>query len=604
MLEISLIIIVILLIINILISFFKKTKIESIPQLQDIEKSIIKVETNIGRIETLTKDEFQRIRTEANNISKDNRLELIDSMNNFGDQLSKNITELSQLLRQEFIAINKQQNEFNKQITESDKSNREELSISLKSFEDSFTKNTKELNTLLNDKFTAMNKQQNEFNKQITESDKSNREELSISLKSFEDSFTKNTKELNTLLNDKFTAMNKQQNEFNKQTIESDKSNRDELSISLKSFESQFIENTKNFNDLLRQKFTYFSEQQSEISRQTTSNVKEIKDSVEKQLKTIREDNTRQLEEMRQTVDEKLQKTLNERLSQSFETVGKQLQAVQEGLGEMRNLATDVGGLKKVLSNVKMRGNIGEIQLEMLLEQILAPEQYEANVKTKASSSDLVEFAIKLPGRGDYGDTVWLPIDAKFPKETYEQIIEAFEEGDTNKIKKTQKNMENVIKKMAKDIRDKYIDPPHTTDFGIMFLPFEGIYAEVVRNTALVETIQRDYKIIVTGPTTLAAILNSLQMGFKTLAIQKRSSEVWQVLGAVKKEFGNFGDLMGRAQKNIRTGLNQLDNVMGVRTRAIQRKLRSVEVLSEAESKKILPEIAEQLPLLETKEEV
>tara|TARA_R110001599_G_scaffold81639_2_gene220275 strand:- start:2715 stop:4076 length:1362 start_codon:yes stop_codon:yes gene_type:complete len=371
------------------------------------------------------------------------------------------------------------------------------------------------------------------------------------------------------------------------------KTNREELTSSLKSFEGKFTENIKALNELLRQKFGDFSIQQNEINKQTTQNVKEVKQSVESQLKSIREDNTRQLDEMRKTVDEKLQKTLNERLSQSFETVGKQLQAVQEGLGEMRSLATDVGGLKKVLSNVKMRGGIGEIQLSLLLEQILAPDQYESNVKTKASSSDLVEFAIKLPGRDDSGKNVWLPIDAKFPKDIYEQLQEAYDEGEPSKILIAQKNLDNTIKKMAKDISEKYIDPPNTTDFGIMFLPFEGIYAEVVRKAALLEDLQRNYKIIVTGPTTLAAILNSLQMGFKTLAIQKRSGEVWQVLGAVKKEFENFSGIMEKAQKNIQSGLNQLDDVMGKRTRAIQRKLKDVEALTEAETKDILPELAD-----------
>lgn len=371
------------------------------------------------------------------------------------------------------------------------------------------------------------------------------------------------------------------------------KINREELTNNLKSFEVKFSENIKELNELLRQKFSDFSTLQNEINKQTLDNVKEVKGSVENQLKSIREDNTRQLDEMRKTVDEKLQKTLNERLSQSFETVGKQLQAVQEGLGEMKNLATDVGGLKKVLSNVKMRGGIGEIQLSMLLEQILAPDQYEANVKTKSSSSDVVEFAIKLPGKDDSGSNVWLPIDAKFPKDMYEYLQDAYEDGDQSKILIAQKNLDTTIKKMAKDISDKYLDPPNTTDFGIMFLPFEGIYAEVVRKAALLEDLQRNYKIIVTGPTTLAAILNSLQMGFKTLAIQRRSSEVWQVLGAVKKEFENFGGMMEKAQKNIQTGLNQLDDVIGTRTRAIQRKLKSVEALSDTETKTIIPELSD-----------
>lgn len=343
-------------------------------------------------------------------------------------------------------------------------------------------------------------------------------------------------------------------------------------------------ENAKTNREELSKSLGLFADKFSE-------NMKEIRESVEKQLKSIREDNTKQLDEMRKTVDEKLQKTLNDRLSQSFETVGKQLQAVQTGLGEMKNLANDVGGLKKVLSNVKMRGSFGEIQLSMLLEQILAPDQYEANVKTKSGSSDMVEFAVKLPGKDDSGTNVWLPIDAKFPKDIYEQLQEAYDEGDQVKIAVAQKALESAVKKMAKDIRDKYIDPPATTDFGIMFLPFEGIYAEIVRKAALLEELQRNFKIIVTGPTTLAAILNSLQMGFKTLAIEKRSSEVWQILSAVKTEFEKFGGLVKNTQDKIQKELDNLDKNIGVRTRAINRTLRNVEATTEEQSKRILPEL-------------
>ena len=306
------------------------------------------------------------------------------------------------------------------------------------------------------------------------------------------------------------------------------KLNRDDLRIGL-------IDLTQE----LKNKFTDLTEGQSKLVQQTE----------------------KKLEQMRETVDEKLQKTLNERLGQSFEAVGKQLEAVQVGLGEMKTLANDVGGLKKVLSNVKMRGGIGEVQLAMLLEQILAPEQYAANVKTKQNSADIVEFAIKLPGRDDNNKQVWLPIDAKFPKDVYEQLQTAYDTSDLPQIEIAQKNLEQTIKKMAKDISDKYIDPPNTTDFGILFLPFEGIYAEVVRKASLLEDLQRNYKIVVTGPSTLAAILNSLQMGFKTLAIQKRSGEVWKVLGNVKTEFEKFGGLIEKAQGNIQNGLKQLDEV-------------------------------------------
>lgn len=346
------------------------------------------------------------------------------------------------------------------------------------------------------------------------------------------------------------------------------KENRDELKSSLKDFADSFDKSVAAFNILQREKFSLMEDKQEKLIAGTE----------------------KKLDEMRATVDEKLQKTLNERLGQSFELVGKQLESVQKGLGEMQSLAQDVGGLKRVLSNVKMRGGIGEVQLSMLLEQILAPDQYEANVRTKSESPDRVEFAIKLPGRDENGNTVWLPVDAKFPRDVYEHLQDAYDAADPVLIETAQKTLESAIRKMARDIHDKYIDPPNTTDFGIMFLPFEGIYAEVVRKASLLEELQRTSKIVVTGPTTLAAILNSLQMGFRTLAIQKRSSEVWKILGAVKKEFENFSGLLSKAQNNIQTGLNQLDDVMGKRTRAIERKLRNVEILSEPETRLILPE--------------
>jgi DNA recombination protein RmuC len=344
------------------------------------------------------------------------------------------------------------------------------------------------------------------------------------------------------------------------------KTNRDELTATLKDSQTNLDKNIESFNNLQREKFSQLDKTQVEMIRKTEE----------------------KLEQMRQTVDEKLQKTLNERLGQSFETVAKQLQIVQEGLGEMRNIAQDVGGLKRVLSNVKTRGILGEVQLAMLLEQILAPDQYEANVRTKKGSSDVVEFAVKLPGRDDLNTRVYLPIDAKFPKEIYEQLLDAYENGDVALIETAGKTLESTIKKMAKDISDKYIDPPGTTDFAILFLPFESIFAEVIRRSILLEQLQRDYKVIVTGPTTLAAILNSLQMGFRTLALQKRSSEVWTILGAVKKEFENFGGMLEKAQKNIQQAGNNIDELIGKRSNAIQRKLREVESLPGLESQTIL----------------
>lgn len=311
-------------------------------------------------------------------------------------------------------------------------------------------------------------------------------------------------------------------------------------------------------------------------------------DDMGKKQEALVKSTEKRLDDMRLMVEEKLQKTLNERIGQSFELVRTQLENVQKGLGEMKNLAEDVGGLKKVLGNVKTRGTFGEVQLGALLEQMLSPEQYTANVKTKKNATEFVEYAIKLPGKDNGKDVVYLPVDAKFPKDVYEQYVDAYEAGDATLIDATSKQLETTVKKMAKDIHDKYIEPPFTTDFAIMFLPFENIYAEVIRRTALIETLQRDYKTVVTGPTTLGAILNSLQMGFRTLAIQKRTSEVWNVLGAVKTEFGKFGGLLEKVQKNLQSAGDQLEEVMGKRTRAIERKLRQVEALPMEESRKML----------------
>lgn len=338
------------------------------------------------------------------------------------------------------------------------------------------------------------------------------------------------------------------------------------LSLSTQQMQTTLHRNLMTTNEMQREKFELMNRQQDILVKSTE----------------------KRLDEMRIMVEEKLQKTLNERIGQSFELVRSQLENVQKGLGEMKNLAEDVGGLKKVLGNVKTRGTFGEIQLAALLEQMLSPEQYEANVKTRKNATEFVEFAIKLPGKENGKDVVYLPIDAKFPKDVYEQYMDAYEEGDTTRIESTSKQLEITIKRMAKDIHEKYVEPPFTTDFAIMFLPFESIYAEVIRRTSLVETLQKDFKIVVTGPTTLGAILNSLQMGFRTLAIQKRTSEVWSVLGAVKTEFGKFGGMLEKVQKNLQNAGDQLEEVMGKRTRAIERKLRQVEALPTEESKKML----------------
>jgi DNA recombination protein RmuC len=331
--------------------------------------------------------------------------------------------------------------------------------------------------------------------------------------------------------------------------------NREEMAQSLREFRGEL-------NDIQRQKFNELVQKQDELIKATEA----------------------RLEKMRETVDEKLHKTLEERLGQSFQLVSERLEAVQKGLGEMQTLALGVGDLKKVLTNVKTRGVLGEIALGNILEQLLAPEQYDANVKTKMGSNDHVEFAVRLPGL-ETGDhlPVYLPIDAKFPQEDYLRLQQAYDEGDAATVETAGKALAQSVKKFAKDIRDKYIDPPHTTDFGIMFLPMEGLFAEVVRQPELVAQLQREYQIIVTGPTTLAAMLNSLQMGFRTLAIQKRSSDVWRILGAVKSEFGKFGGVLAKAQKKLNEANREIDDLVGTRTKIMLRKLKNVETIGGAE---------------------
>ncbi len=316
-----------------------------------------------------------------------------------------------------------------------------------------------------------------------------------------------------------------------------------------------------------------------------TQKLEELRKTLADSMTALQAENTRKLDEIRHTVDEQLQDALQKRVSESFKAVNEQLEQVYKGLGEMQSLAADVGGLKQVLSGVKTRGILGEIQLGAILEEILAPEQYDTNVATIPGSTQRVEYAIKMPGVD--GSTVWLPIDSKFPGDTYAHLQDAQASGDAAAVENARHTLELVLRSEAKDIREKYVEPPYTTAFGILFLPFEGLYAEVV-NAGLLEVLQRDYQVNVAGPSTMAALLNSLQMGFKTLAIQKRSGEVWQLLGAVKTEFDKFGQGLSKMQQRLRQTDEELDNLIGVRTRAISRKLRGVQSLDEASAATLL----------------
>jgi len=354
---------------------------------------------------------------------------------------------------------------------------------------------------------------------------------------------------------------------------------RAEQNGALRGFGNSLLQRMSEIAALQKGQLDTFAEQLKTLTLMNEGKLEKLRDTVEARLKSLQEENGAKLEQMRATVDEKLHATLEKRLGESFQLVSERLELVHKGLGEMQGLAAGVGDLKKVLTNVKTRGTFGEIQLGALLEQILAPEQYGANVATKAGSSERVEFAVKLPGRdpGENG-VVWLPLDAKFPQEDYLRLVEAQEQGNAEAVGEAGRQLERQVKLMAATIRDKYLDPPQTTDFAIMFLPTEGLYAEVLRRNGLSEMLQRDCRVIVAGPTTLAALLNSLQLGFRTLAIEKRSSEVWKLLAAVKNEFGKFGEILEKTKKKLDEASSSIDTA-AVKTRAIERKLRGVETL-------------------------
>ena len=366
---------------------------------------------------------------------------------------------------------------------------------------------------------------------------------------------------------------------------------REEVSLSL----SRFNESVLNrLNENMAAQLGQAEASIKQLQQLTQSNeqrMDKLRETIDAKLKAIQDDNGQRLEEMRKTVDEKLHATLEKRLGESFKLVGERLELVHKGLGEMQQLAAGVGDLKRVLSNVKTRGIWGEIQLGNILEQILTPEQYEKNVATKPNSNERVEFAIKLPGRDVQGTTVWLPIDAKFPQEDYQRLVDAQEQANAGLAEEAAKALENRIKGEAKEIAGKYLSVPHTTEFAILFLPTEGLYAEVLRRPGLCDVLMREHRVVIAGPTTLAALLNSLQMGFRTLAIERRSSEVWALLGAVKTEFGKFGDLLDKTSKKLHEASNSIESAAR-KSRTIERKLKDVQALPEAEKTALLAEAA------------
>lgn len=414
------------------------------------------------------------------------------------------------------------------------------------------------------------------------ESLKSVREEVGNQLNTFTKTFSDNLSALTKSNEEKFEVMRKSIEEkliSIQESIEKSNSiNRKELKDTLEAFKTEVSNSLKEFGERQRSNFTDLLQNLNTQNIASTAKLDSIRDTVERKIEELQKGNEQKLDEMRKTVDDKLNETLEKRLGESFKLVSERLEAVHKGLGDMQNLATNVGDLKKVMSNVKSRGILGEYQLQNLLEDLLTNEQYEKNVKTKVGSGSIVEFAVKMPHGNNLEKTLWLPIDSKFPKEDYESLVDAYDKGDSELIEECRKLFVRSIRKSAMDIKEKYIDPPNTTEYGVMFLPYESLYAEVLRTPGLFEQLQKDLKITIAGPTTLSAFLNSLQMGFRTLAIEKRSSEVWDLLGAVKTEFGKFGDVLAKTKRKLMEATNVIED-SETRTRVIERKLKNVQIL-------------------------
>lgn len=423
--------------------------------------------------------------------------------------------------------------------------------------------------------------------KENADSFKGVREEVGNHLNTFTKTFSDNLTTLTRSNEERLEAIRKSIEEklstFQISIESASKDNRKEFKETLDAFKLEVNNSLKDFGDRQRDNFSDLLKNLNTQNVTSTTKLDSIRDTVEKKIGELQKGNEQKLDEMRKTVDEKLNETLEKRLGESFKLVSERLEAVHKGLGDMQNLAKDVGNLNKTMNNVKSRGILGEYQLQNLLEDLLTNDQYEKNVKTKEGSGAIVEFAIKMPNGNNLEKTLWLPIDSKFPKEDYECLVDAYEKGDPTFIEECRKNFVRSIRKSAQDIKEKYIDPPNTTEYGVMFLPYESLYAEVLRTPGLFEQLQKDYKITIAGPTTLSAFLNSLQMGFRTLAIEKRTSEVWDLLGAVKTEFGKFGEVLAKTKKKLEEATNVIDSA-GVRSRVIERKLKNVQELPQEKS--------------------
>lgn len=501
------------------------------------------------------------------------------------EELSGNRREISEALKQNRDELNAAIDRQNNVLQTQTEQSRKTLEDKLSAFQNEYINQSERLRQLVDEKLTL-----------VQQDARQGREEMANSLNLFGVNQKEQVEGLGNLLKNQIETFTSQLGlqlsaftQNNEQGLTKIGKILDERLISAqqdaRQGRTEQAESMKNFGELL-------TGQLHQLTQRNTQSLETLRETVETKLSSIQVDNNQKLEQMRQTVDEKLHNTLEQRLGESFKQVSDRLEQVHNGLGEMRTLASGVGDLKKVLTNVKVRGTWGEVQLDTLLDQILSADQYAKNVSTRPNSSERVEFAIKLPGRDMTDDVVWLPIDAKFPLEDYQRLVEAHELADLVAMEEASKALEIRIKAEAKTIRDKYLEPPYTTDFGLLFLPIEGLYAEVIRRPGLSDFLQREYRVTVVSPTTICAILNSLQMGFKTLAIEKRSSEVWMVLGAVKTEFSKFGDVLAKTKKKLDEARNTIESAE-VRSRAIDRQLRQVEALPVEENTIFLPELVQ-----------
>lgn len=568
----------------VMIKVFSKQKNTSDVSSKDFDRLEGKISEENRSARQELSDNIDKIRKELSENVGQMRSETLDNMGKMREELSGNVGKMREeisgtvdKLRSEFT---ENVSQLRKESSDTAKNQREETQKAFTDFQAAFGDNVAKLNSFQKEGFDDLGKRNKAFGETMESKLETLKDTTNTTLtKSFEQffkTFDANTDKSVEAQNAGFEKMEKRQSDLIKTTetkLDALRSVVEEkLSRMSEKFQEGFEKNTEKMVEAQKERFAAMDKRQESLI-QTTE---------------------KRLDEMRATVDEKLQKTLNDRLGQSFKLVSEQLESVQKGLGEMKSLASDVGGLKNALTNVKLRGNFGELQLKSLLEQMLSPEQYDENVATVRGSSERVEFAIKLPGKDDSNRTVYLPIDSKFPKDVYDQYIDAIDAGNTSEIQSKTKQFENTVIAMAKDINTKYISVPDTTNFAIMFVPVENIYAEVIRRSSLTQELRDKWNVLVTGPTTLGALLSSLQMGFRTLAIEKRSNDVWATLGAVKTEFSKFGDLLEKAKKNIDTASATIEQLQGTRTKAINRKLREVEALPTDQAAALLPEMSDE----------